>query len=318
MCIEIYSPNSPIRIPYVHELLRFIGPREFEVRYCFLLSNLGAQPLNRLCCLYPRSLFDVPSPLPLTIANLLGDRLLDVTDRLPTFLDGFESPAPGTGVYLQPDPNEPYRNRPPLEGAWLPGQTQWGVPRDRQGTIQADHISALRRGQLTAWLTIVDPPIPTNGSRWFAWRVHVNGQGVAIPRTVLRRPLVLHEVASPIDVRRTFIHHFESALRAAQDDPQAPDWEQKLYQDVLRLYGLRSPRNVDTEYYELVVEPGDPSKRLIVSWQMDRDLRMRTDSPRLEKPPDGRLVYEWKSGSMLRPRHPWTNKGFVLQLLLAH
>jgi hypothetical protein len=92
---------------------------------------------------------------------------------------------------------------------------------------------------------------------------------------------------------------------------------------LLNALGLRLERRVDIQYYELAIWPGKPTERVIVSWQMDRDLRMRSGSPRLGTDPYGREprgepIYEWKSGTLLMPDHAWKDEGFILHLTLAH
>jgi hypothetical protein len=90
----------------------------------------------------------------------------------------------------------------------------------------------------------------------------------------------------------------------------------KVVSRMMQTMGLHRPRCVQIKYYELVVNPGPPSKRFILNWKVERDLRMRSHSPRTVQ--NDELIYEWKSGSMLFPDgYPWKNEGFVLHLKLV-
>ena len=79
---------------------------------------------------------------------------------------------------------------------------------------------------------------------------------------------------------------------------------------------------MDIQYYELAIWPGPASRRKIVSWHMERDLRMRSDSPRLgedpSREPKDEPIFEWKSGSLLMPDHSWKDEGFILHLTMVY
>jgi hypothetical protein len=330
MCVEVYHPGVPLEIPFAHEVIRFTSAVEWEVKYCFLARNLSHRPIEHLYALYPRSLFNEPQPFPRPVGELLPD-LEDITDRLPRAITGFDNPPDWSDYTLRvddlPDPNRPEVNRAPLTGTFRPGTSELALP-PRFGPAQ---IYVLRLANLTAWRVRFEPKLGAYEARWFWWRIRLKDLGIrlppqgsadpALPRstTPLGCPLVLHEVASPLDVRRRFIELLESGLRDAE--LEGDEDGQTTYGEAIRGLGLRRERQVDIQYYQLTVLPGKPEDRLIVSWQMDRDLRMLQQCPRVgkeEPDPVGELIYEWRTGSLLKPDHAWKDQGFALHLLLAY
>lgn len=314
MCLEIYHPEMPVQIPFKSEVVAFTGPLDFVARYTFLIRNGGSSPIERLWVLFPRGLFDTP-----TQRSVPWTKPEDITDKLgPNANQHFLPPSRDTLTLVQPDPNRPQFDREPLTGFWFPSATtRWVMPPG----ITADHVSLMRKAELACWqVDLGDNALAPQQARWFWWEVTVRGSGSPLGRTCLRQNFVLQQLASPIDVRRTFVELFEGGQRDSQAKGDLTTAE--MCSELLKALGLRYERRVDIQYYELAIWPGRPSQRMIVSWHMERDLRLRSGSPRLGtdplREPQGEPIYEWKSGSILEPDHAWKDEGFILHLTLAH
>jgi hypothetical protein len=97
-----------------------------------------------------------------------------------------------------------------------------------------------------------------------------------------------------------------------------PPWLEEATTGLRDAIGLGRERQVDLEYYELVIRPGDPRKRVLLAWSSERHLHMRSQSPRIGSDPSvepvGELLYEWKSGRLVDT--PWLGKGFILHFTL--
>jgi hypothetical protein len=179
-------------------------------------------------------------------------------------------------------------------------------------------------------------PIAPGDAHWLQLELEVPDAGELLPDSIYG-PIVFHEVASPIDVRRTFVENIQNALRDVFEQRQNtpahyPDYQgfitrldnhDRVLGEIVRTFGLALERRVDIQYYELTVETGDPKQQFLQYIFPQGDIRMRSGSPRLgahEELDLGRIgepVYEWKSGSILEPAHPWKNTGFSLRLGLG-
>ena len=278
---------------------------------------MGHVDLDDLYVLYPRNVFSKPTA-GATVSSLLSGALTDVTVNLKDSLYGITAPLgnPDQLMLEQGNPNLPSFPRLPLVGSWYPNsRVTWSVP----SSFAADHISLMRLYKYSGWIAKLDAPIVPHESRWFSWIITSTG-GNLVEETALGFPIVIHDIAGPIDVRRTFHELYERGLRRHERDATRPDREQ-LYRNIIDDFFMLFQRRVELRYYDLTLLPGPPSERFVVSWQMDRDLRFRSGSPRhgdpaFNEPPD-ELVYEWKSGSILRPNDSWKDHGFGLKLLIA-
>lgn len=98
-------------------------------------------------------------------------------------------------------------------------------------------------------------------------------------------------------------------------------WLIRLCENLRERLGFVRERRVDIQLLELVVQPGD---NFLMGWDVERDLRMRSGSPREAEEgspwePNGELLYEWKTGSLLGPDgNPWHNEGFTLHLTVIY
>jgi hypothetical protein len=316
MCLEIFVADHPVAIRYEHEVVRFTSFKNYVGQYTFLLENRGHTPVSKLNVIYPKFVFnEVKEP----DEDVGFESVSDVTATLNGWLPGFAMNG-NSLCLIQADPNRPQFDRAPLDGLWLPGEPiEWGMP----DGFNFFHLGILKRMKYGCWYAHLHTPLRPFESRWFSWRVEINGAGHSLGQTPLGAPVVLHQFASPVDVHRTLREKVETGYHRAK--ASFLDQEAKWYVDFANWFGLHFERVVDIEYFEMVVQPGNPADRLVLGWQMERDLRMRSGSPRpLDEGPltnqnkNGELVYEWKSGSMLEPDHAWTDQGFVLHLSMAY
>lgn len=317
MCIEVYSPTTPVVIPFESEVLRFSGPREICASYCFLLRNEGQAPLNELVVLYPRPLFLDPRT-----NDVVLRAPLDLSLNLPESHSRFESREPGQLALTLPDPADPANDREALVGAYNPNpdsqELHWAIP----GSDDRKLARALAAFGLSAWKLTLRTGIPPKSSRWFWWGLDTVACGTPLPATPFACGVVLHKIISPRTVHRLFRQQFSAACRAALNDEDLQ--EMQVYLAIQEYLGLSRPRQVNIEQYELTIQPGKPSEQIVLSWNCEGKLESQLESPRLgfdhEYDPEGEVIFDWRSGSILSRDGCETDKNweFTLSLVLAH
>lgn len=302
MCLEVYHPELPLIIPYENEIIRFSSLESFSGVYKLLIRNTGNLPLDYFNVLYPRRLY-----VETDSGTWLMRGVSDITEQLPSLLR--DSSLRGDRLtLLQPDPNRPQFDRPPLEGSFLPKDSRILVP----GDLYTQGLMLLREIDAGFFQVRLTTPIEPLDARWFCFRIKIPQAGLVTDTPIGR--VAIHQLASPVDVRHTVEEKLETGLRRAEQAGAAA-WVGNLTRQVMQTLGVTRERRSEIEYYELVVNPGPPADRFLLSCDVERDLRMRSNSPR---PFGDELLYEWKSGSILRPDgYPWKNEGFILHLKLA-
>jgi hypothetical protein len=342
MCIEIYCREQPIKILFEQEVIQFSDPFTFTARYLLLIKNAGFVPISQLQLLYPRYL-------------LSSERFVSPDDNKPRLRFHFdnivcvpEPPRAGSGfdhVLIMDgheasiglaDPNLPLSDRNGLTGQWCHESGKFRLP---HGSVVEHHGGMFdrtcRRHRFSAWELALPHAIPSNGSQWFQFEIGITDAGTSLPCRVKREPIVFHEFASPIDVRRTIVELVQTDLREAHyqynsagDDQTKRQLSARSIHGLEALiddFGLDRLRQVDIEYYELTIEAGDPDSQYVGYCIPQGDIRLRPGSPRVEPvfdeggttPKFWQPVYYWKSGSILEPAHPWKNTGFTIRLGLT-
>jgi hypothetical protein len=333
----VYSTDQPIQIPYAHENFRFLSPRAFRARYALLVRNAGFRPISVLCVLSPRVLYHYERLQVGTRrrAGLQFHGFQNVTDQLP--LDHPQArPVGNNRLEMElADPNNPSCRFPVLSGLWDHGNLNAAIPSEVLSHPRLS-CSVFQRHQFSAWHVRFAAPIEPGEAHWLQWELEVLGVGEPLEEG-LYGPVVFHEIASPIDVRRRVVEKLRNALqdvfRARDSLPaSSPDYQQRsdrlslhetVLNDLVRVFGLSQERRVDLQYYELTIETGDPRKQFLLSIIPQGDIYLRPGSPRIghhEELDRGRIgepVYEWQAGSILEPAHPWKNTGFSLRLGLG-
>jgi hypothetical protein len=319
MCIEVYSTEQPIQIPFEHETIRFLTPQSFRGRYTVLVRNSGYKAIDRLYLIYPRPLFYLKkTPEGAYEVSLKG--LTDITHRLPDLGEFFSRPTDQRISAHLPDPNNPVCDLPGLEGYWDPGNVSW-LP---AAGLTARCLLLLNEHHFTAWTARLQTPIAPGDAHWFCWEITVDGQGDLVEKSIYG-PIIFHEIASPIDVRRTLVEALQTDLRDIHlygPDDLGIEHETAIRR-ILLAFGLLQERRVDIQYYELNVQPGDPKNQFPINCESHGDIRMRSGSPRVADHMTwdidclGEPVYEFKSGSIIEPAHPWKNSGFNIRLILG-
>ncbi len=315
MCLEAFHPEQPIVIRYENEVVEFIGNSEIRGVYCLLIQNAGRSPIERLSFLYP-------SWLPKSESGNPADLTLDavsVLDAPLTLLGGEYDASQQRFTLNQPDPNRPQFLRPPLSGEWLPnkGHLTMSLPGSPIEALQILECFGTTFFQLE-WEP--DAYLAPNESRWIVLEISCQRPCTRIDQSVLGCPVIIHQLASPYDVRHTTEELLEQIERALEGQ-----WLSDVVRNLRQDIGIIAPRRVDMEYYELTVYPGPATERFVIDWHAERDLRMRSNSPRMvldhpDTPPlhRGEMVFDWKSGSMLKPDgYPWKHEGFFLHLTFA-
>jgi hypothetical protein len=318
VCIEVYHPQLPVVIRYANETLRFEGPQSIKACYAFLLQNSGHARIDCLNVLFPRPLYLMEN------GEWLFSGVRDLVDEIPNRLEDCY-PIQGSNLLrlVRPDPNRPQFDMPPLEGEWIPKKTPLAVP---SNIFSQNELKLLMESGLSFFqVDLHESPIEPWASRWFCWEV-ISSKEVGILRESPFGRIAIHQLASPCAVRHTVEEHFEVMQYASEKLALAGDflddniWMSELCKHLLKEMGLLSERRVDIQLFELVIQPG--KQHFIISWDVERDLRMHAGSPREARnspyEPAGELIYEWKTGSLLNPsRNPWWNGGFTLHLTLA-
>lgn len=309
MCVEVYHSEVPLVVPYEIEILRLTGERSFKATHALLVQNVGHVPISTLNVLYPRMLYEQDG----TDWVIPDGCLRNATADIRGLLRGVELHGDEL-VLAQQDPNRPQFARPPLAGTWLPDDFHVQMPKG----FPAAGLSFLAKLRQSFFQLRFEAPINPRQARWIGLEFDVLEAGV--PANSLLGNVVIHQLASPVDVRRTVDEQVECAQRTGESD--GPRWLGDLANDLREFMGLKLERRVEIQYYELVLRPGNPAERLLLSWEAERDIRLRSGSPRKGENPalgedNNELIYEWKSGSLLKPdSNPWRNLGFVLHLTL--
>jgi hypothetical protein len=323
MCLEVYSTEQPVQIPFAHETVRFLSLRSFRIRYIVLVRNVGYKGIDLLSVIFPRPIYrfveEMREGSPAFAVNVAG--VVNATQRLPELGYFFGRPINNRLRARLADPNNPVCDLPWLEGAWNPDNATMIPP---QGLTRRCFL-ILDAHRFTAWNVGLAQLIAPGDAHWFCWEVTVENEGDALADT-LQGPMVFHELSSPIDVRQTIVETLHGALRDIHEygpEPGANSEQEVAIRRILLALGLYKERQVDIQYYELSVQPGDPRTQWLTSHVHQGDIRLRSSSPRvgrhqvwdsefLDEP-----IYEWKSGSILEPAHPWRNLGFSVRLTLC-
>lgn len=313
MCLEVYAPNGKIVIPFANESIRFLTPNAIRSRYSVLIRNAGRRPIRELFFLSPYQLLadgEVRGQVELRGPGSIV-RDLRASDE---FFIGME----GTRLSMRmPDPTDTSRWRPILHGDLFEDNGVFQFP---SGTEES-HVLLMQRSPFTGWSLPLTHPINPGNAQWFWWQINVANIGSTF--ATFREPRVIHRIASPFDVRRTFKEYLETAI--ARFDGEDPEYGQTA-RELMELFNLNNKRNVDMEYYELRVEPGDPLRQILDYWEVEGALEMRSRSPRVadnsfyEGEAAGQPVYEWRLGSLFRRRRWWQsppNESFMLRLSLS-
>jgi hypothetical protein len=294
-----------------------------------LVRNAGYRPIEKLTAIYPRPIYDfVKGTASKTDIRL--ERLEDITDQLPRLLAIFAESRGGRLEAQLPDPNNPVCNMAGLSGQWNVNNVRWDFP-EACGLRCA---LLLKENRFTIWNARLHKPITAGDAHWLCWQITLRGEGDDAPHPTLHGPIVFHEIASPIDVRRTATEFLQTSLRdidleLAREELDALHRNHHLAHkqaigNILVQFGLHKERRVDIQYYELTVQTGDPRCQWLKHYYAQGDIRMRSGSPRFGR--DVQLdaeflnepVYEWKSGSLLEPAHPWKNSGFTIRMELGY
>ena len=340
VCLEIYSQDQKVEILFEHEDIRFSSPVSYTSQYAVLLRNGGDGPLDVLSMLYPRRLFSdleggkvrLRGVSEITEELLPANASLNEDGEVVVAAEG-ESDEPVDRVFfsdtrqlkwLVTNPNSPDKEIPGLTGKFGVEKVnlQSGGTRLCSGVLELPkafsdrHVITLNMHKYSAWLFRLNKPLPAGEAQWFAWEINVESTGRPLFDT-LSGPVVFHQFVSPSYVHRTLQECFSAAI---EDCDVYSDEIQDIetYRSLLEMFDLNSERRVDSHYFELTIEPGPPNSRFVQSWNVEGDLRMLSPSPRVRTSSDSieEPVYEWKSGSMLEPKHEWTDHGFVLRLTL--
>ncbi|HYV39359.1 MAG TPA: hypothetical protein VE988_26960 [Gemmataceae bacterium] len=335
MCIEVYSTDQPIQILYESENLRFLSPLSFRGRYILLVRNAGFRPIDLLSVLYPRRLFSATKVASKPQAKIKFRGFTNITERLPEYHNALRIASPNQLEMELPDPNNPLCNLPFLRGYWDHSNIAYELPpRIREKAQRC--LWAYNKHHFSAWNFRLSEPIKPGDAHWFQWQFVVEDAGGLLDKTIYG-PAVFHEIASPIDVRRTVVENIQNALQDVHKKKQEFDVRtegdvdnlailgehEEAFKAIVQDFGLAQERRVDIQYYELTVETGNPQEQFLMYMLPQGDIRLRSGSPRIgsnKKLDAGRLgepVYEWKSGSILEPAHPWRNTGFTLRMGLG-
>lgn len=305
VCLELYSPHQKITIPFVREHVRFLTPQSLRGRYTVLVRNDGDGPIDHLCWLYPRGLLSGP--------DSKGDIVLK-----GSFSDDLDLPfvcrTEGDQLTVEvPHPNEPEKNMPGIVGKYSPDNYFFALP-PRFGVR---HIALLNAYGFSAVYVKLKQPLLPQAGHWFAWEVTTQRYGTLIEDSVVG-PHVFHYFASPVYVHRTVR---ETYLAGITDFDVFNDYHAEHYPahvTTVEQFGLKEPRQVDIKYHQLLIVPGNPKKCVLNYWDWQGDLRMMSGSPQIVDDEDeGKIpVFEWKSGSILKPEHFWKDLGFMLRVVL--
>jgi hypothetical protein len=332
MCLEVYAPKRDVQIPFEHERVRFESPTRLLTRYTFLVRNPGYEPIDKLLAIYPRPLFR-PKIVARRDESTTGvleylpeHSLTDVTYILSESQDFVaDEKNPNELTAELPDPNNPICLLNGLNGLWYPGNGRFSAV---QGLSTRCYL-LLQNHLYSSWEVHLSRPIEPGTAQWFCWEIGVDEVGCTLPDTVLG-PAVFHELTSPIDVHRTFREAIQAAIRdLLTNKVETPTAtirraQEVALREILFHLALLEERRVDIQYYELSLLTGDPKEMFLLNATELGDIRPRSGSPRvgmddvLDADFIGQPIYEWKSGSIIEPAHPWRDSGFSLRLTMVY
>lgn len=309
MCIEIYSRDHAIQIPFAQELIRFHSATSFDGEYTMLVRNSSGAPISQLLALYPRPLLKTTGDIPqLTNVSNIASSLIDrgAPPKNPDEFRSCEWKDDKLTMWI-PNPNSPDRFIPDLSGRLTRNDFKFGVPRGFDN-VHVQLLNNLNDG-FSAWTLNLTRPLGQNEALWISLIIRVQKAGRRLPSGIFA-PSVFHTLASPQSVRTTLYESFQARESTAFGKGADPAF-MKFYESFLDAFGLRDPeRKVNVGYYELSVSPGPPTKRELLNWNHEGHLWMRSTSPKvvmkkIKYPGEHQTessyepVFEWKSGTML-------------------
>jgi hypothetical protein len=321
MCLEAYSPEGEISIPYEHEFVLFRTRSLISASYSFLVRNNTGKPLSSIFLLYPKPLFHLVQDGKVRLRGVV-DMLSEFEKRLSA---GSRAVLPGVldGRFFQATISNPNRPQELLEGTrGLLDSSSVSIA--RISDFQSHHADLVTLHKFSAIQVSFGNDLPPGESQWLSFQITFNDPGNSLVdgRT-------LHEFAAPLRVRNTLIEIFESAIADLNSglDSEAnvaiDEWWNKTdhYEEVLSILGLdnRESRKVDLQYHHLCFA-ADPRSCRIEMIQKDGDVVSLANSPRRRNVAiaNERIeadVYEYKSGTLLRPLNP--GGSFGLKVFLA-
>jgi hypothetical protein len=347
MCFEVYA-EQPVQIPYAHETIRFLGPRSFVVCYALLIRNAGYLPIRKLSLLYPRPVMQYLPPSSDAsdqLGRLVLMRFRDITDELSGFEKISINGNPGLRLVLA-DPNNPLCDLTGLTGLWFPGNWAPRVPKAVYDRGRVCH-GLFSENRFAAWHLELKNEINAGEAHWYYWEITINDAGQPLPHAFFS-PVVFHEIISPINVRRTVVENLQEAIKIHRLNAKKANsagnetgvkWaelNEAAALAILEGFRLSHERMVDIQYYELTIETGDPGRLFMLQCLPYGDIRFRSEHPRVNAAvqPGAELstsvpiptgsdecglepAYDFKSGSILEPAHPWKNTGFSVRMVLA-
>lgn len=334
MCLCIYPADlSPMVIRYHDERIEFADKNNdshFVSIHRLLIHNpeTNVQAFSELNILAARPLFKNETPkgddgdeynFTIGIQDItehLVDLQMGVSQRMST--EGRDENRRAT--LSCPDPNRPWVSwDPPLSGRWpTPFDTMYSNP-----NLDYDLFRLFDKARITATRLVLPTPLTPGDSQWLCMRVNVDQAGT--PDRKKKPYRTHHEFASSIDVFRTVYESLVASYMVAQFNVTPIDITE-LYLDTLQTFfaGMNQQRVPDfptiTHYYELSLYPGKEGNRHLISWTTERDLQMRSHSPKtLHAAGEELFGFEWKTGSMLEPRNrPWANEGYRLHVVFQN
>jgi hypothetical protein len=320
MCLEVYAPDQAIKIPFAHEQVRLMRPQSVRLRYSLLVANAGRKPINELMLISPfRLLRETGGPGEVELRGL-GNIIANLS--LPDNHEFFSEIDRGRLRMKLPDPLDPARTVR-LDGIYREDNGVWTFPAE----MCQEHLIVLAQSPFSAWSLRLHEPIPPGDAQWFWWQVDVEKLGQPL-RSSLTGAKVIHHVASPCDVRRSFREWLEASA-AEYDEINDPEYAE-VCRELLQMFHLH-PRRVDVQYFEYRLETGDPRRQMMDLASTEGQIKMRSMSPRIGAHPKydseclGEPVFEWRFGSLLdRPRNwrrwlhrRWNAEHFMLRYILT-
>ena len=303
MCLDLYSLDSQVSIPYASESVVFSDPMSYVAHYRFLVRNTGNRDIRKLQALYPRDLLQLVSETDVgTTIDLVGihddvHRIIAACDRS----SGNGKPAPLTfndGVLRleMPSPNEPHTVWV-FEGRFGLDQYQWVVP-DELNLVQFDFLATIDRG-FSPFHILLAELLKPGESQWVTLEIRVSNAGRELKDSLSGRK-VFHSFASPAFVRRTLRDSCEVAIAAGDNDA-------KLLFDG---FGLERVNDCSIGYFELEIWPGDPLKQELSDCFYEGDVWAKSRSPDIvTRGETTGPLYLWKSGCKLEQFSKHNAKG---------
>lgn len=299
MCLEVYAAQQPVVLPFAHEVVSFLSPTTFVGQYTVLVKNAGSAPLSEVGLLYPRPLLELDENGVPFLAGT-SDLSPSVHAEAASGADPSKTLEEDQFVWRVANPNRP-QNDLFLRGKLDPSNTSFSLP----SGFEPKQVALLEELGVSAWTIQFNEPIAPNDAHWLSLAIKVDKVGRKIPRSI-SGPLVFHQFASPLAVRQTIEESFLTGKETVfgPDGNSSPAEHVDAFEFLLDAFSLRKPRQVQIEYYQLTVQPGDPMKQEMTELLCEGELWMRSDSPfPREVIDDGESwtepVFQWKSGSML-------------------